>query len=415
MKTIITALVITIFCINVQSQEFQTHSNGLIYDNDTMEQLKFIVDSLNLKFKACEITETYYAKPQAMALVFNLESGDIKQATKDLENNMSPELLKKAYPSATITTPKLIITYDYADYNDNITTQILTKTISENANKVIELDSKVNVLEAFKQGDWIIDYYKGSDYRNEHVTAFYLLEDFNRKKLKDTYAEMVQYSDCMIDTTSAKIFDDAGYGFVELPKNYRKQSKRRQEKLLDKMRNMKVMGMCSQDSRPREHAINIAKLSAETVNWEVFLKAHLDVMNDRFERVSDGNYAWAARKTYLKELEELDINTVNLLLGITLQIDNANKNHYYGSIRRLGRALSESQNQVQFEKTILRMIKDDDLDDYNRYILYYLYDNYLYNLNDCEDDTEREEKFRHVEAQLKLVQKFLPSYLVASN
>ena len=84
------------------------------------------------------------------------------------------------------------------------------------------------------------------------------------------------------------------------------------------MRETRVVGSCSMDSSPREHAINIAMLSAETTDWSVFLRAHLDIMNDRFDRVSDGSYAWKDRNTYIKELEQLDINVSDLIFGKSL-------------------------------------------------------------------------------------------------
>lgn len=158
------------------------------------------------------------------------------------------------------------------------------------------------------------------------------------------------------------------------------------------------------DSRPREHAMNIALLSAETTNWEVFLKSHLDIMNDRFDRMSDGSYAKAQRKTYIKELEELDINVNDLLIGISLRIENPASNHYYGNIGRLGRAISESKNKLDFESQILSMIEDNELDDYNRIISYFLfisYNNYLDN---------KEEHKRNIEKVKSSITK-LPVYL----
>lgn len=423
MKTIIITIVIALSCIHLNSQEFKTHSNGLIYDANTIHQLKFIVDSLNLKFKACEMTETYYATPQTKALVFNLYSGNIKQAKKDLENNMSIDYLKNTYPKAIITKPKLIIAYDDINYDDyETTTHISTKSIGSTFIRIIKLKKTTDVSSSYKKGDWIIDYKAADDYYNESIMAFYLLDDFKKPLFKDIYAEMIQYADCMIDTTSSKMLDtknfngnlDEAHNWIETS-DFSKLSINEKEELLIKLRQTRVIGTCSMDSSPRIHALNIALLSAETINWEVFLKAHLDVMNDRFERATDGSYAWAARKTYLKELEVLDINLVDLIFGITFRIDNANKNHYYGSLRRLGRALTESKDQVQFEKLMLQMIKDDELDDYNRYVLYYFYDNYLYHLNDCNDKTERKEKFKQVEQQLKQVQKFLPKHLIGSD
>jgi hypothetical protein len=139
-----------------------------------------------------------------------------------------------------------------------------------------------------------------------------------------------------------------------------------------------VVGRCSQDEKPRLHAFEIAKLSAETNNWDIFLRAHLDIMNDYFSRVSDGSWARAQRKTYIKELEVLGIDVPTLLLGISFRIDNPSGHHYFGSIGRLGRAMSESKNISEFEQKIIGMISDKNLDDYNRILAFYLYKNYLY-------------------------------------
>jgi hypothetical protein len=140
----------------------------------------------------------------------------------------------------------------------------------------------------------------------------------------------------------------------------------------------KVVGFCSQDSRPRQHAVYIAKLSADATNWKIFLRSHLNIMNDRFERVSDGSYAQAQRKTYIKELEELDINVIPLLMGSCLRVSNVTKNHYFSSIGRTGRALGETKDPSGVENTMLSAIKDVALDDYNRMLMFYLCFNYSY-------------------------------------
>jgi hypothetical protein len=171
-------------------------------------------------------------------------------------------------------------------------------------------------------------------------------------------------------------------GWVDLPENWASLSDKKKAKLLDEMRSTKVIGGCSLDSRPREHAIHIALLSAETYNWEVFLKAHLDIMNDRFDRMSDGSYAWEQRNTYIKELEELNINVTDLILGITFRIENPASNHYFGSIGRVGRALSESNNRNEIESNMLSLVSDNELDIYNRLLFYFLFRNYNLNLKD---------------------------------
>jgi len=178
------------------------------------------------------------------------------------------------------------------------------------------------------------------------------------------------------------------------------------EMALQLKRNRIVVGTCSMDDSPRRHAMNIAKLSAETAKWEIFLRAHLDIMNDRFDRMSDGSYAQAGRKTYIRELEVLDINVLDLLLGISLRVEDASNNHYYGSISRLGRALSETKDRTIIEDKMLSTIADSNLDDYNRMLIYYLYLNYNGNLSDKTLQKANSKK-------LDLAVKTLPNYLAS--
>lgn len=158
------------------------------------------------------------------------------------------------------------------------------------------------------------------------------------------------------------------------------------------MRSTKVIGSCSMDNSPRLHATNIALLSAETARWEIFLKAHLDIMNDRFERVSDGNYAWEGRKTYIRELEALNIDVNELIFGISFRISNPSSNHYFGAVDRIGRALSESKQRKILEERILHAIADTTLDEYNRMIFYYLFINYNHYLQVQSEQKENLQK-----------------------
>lgn len=165
-------------------------------------------------------------------------------------------------------------------------------------------------------------------------------------------------------------------------------------------RNKIVVGYCSQDDSPRRHAQLIAVLAAETTNWEVFLRAHLNIMNDRFQRQSDGSYAWARRETYIKELEELGINVSDLMLGIALNAENVPDNHYFGNINRLGRALAETKEANRIEQEMLTGIMDNDLDAINRIRLYYLFLNYNYNLKDKAQQQTNKERLLAVTEKL---------------
>ncbi len=116
------------------------------------------------------------------------------------------------------------------------------------------------------------------------------------------------------------------------------------------------------DQAPRWHAMDICRLAAETNQWDVFPRSHLDIMNDRFDRNSDGNWAWRARQTYLKELKKLDINVVDLLLGTCLVVQNVDKKHYWGSAARIGRALADASDPADVERRLLEAMRDEKLD-----------------------------------------------------
>lgn len=351
----------------------------------------------------------------------------------------------------------------------------------------LSFDTNLSYYDQPVKGKWIYHYWDKTKYTSESIDAFYFIEDFHQQPIPEVYARMIQYSDCMVDTSTQVFYEKAQRSDIRYANNqsankvqqlidyvqkathrpeyngayntkaydtyweqyrlwdslrlYRVDSlQQHDEKFgklfneavaealsngntgdefeeyvgryyskkaeLDLKRNRIVVGNCSQDNSPRIHALNIAKLSAETVNWEIFLRSHLDIVNDRFERASDGSYAWGRRKTYIKELEVLDIDVLDLMLGISLRVENPSRNHYYGSLGRLGRALSETGKQDEIESKMLQMIGDRQLDDLNRILIYYLFLNYNYNLDNKERQVLNKEK-------LAAAVKTLPAYLAS--
>lgn len=151
---------------------------------------------------------------------------------------------------------------------------------------------------------------------------------------------------------------------------------------LEIKRNRMVYGECSQDEAPVLHLIDIARLAAKSGNWNVFFKAHMAVLNDNVHRVVDSSFGMARRKTYLKEIEAIGVRVSDLVLGISLRISNSSPNHYFGDVGRLGKALSESEDKSAVEKVLIAAISDQDLDEYNRVLLYYLFLNYVDHLKE---------------------------------
>ncbi len=477
------AIIISLFVLMKStgfSQEFGKSTNGLIYSDTTVKQLKYIFDSLNLKFKICDFSKVYKSKLQAKGHFISLEKSRIKEAKKDMEANMPYDEFINNYNPAKVEKDLLIVKYKYKNYSDENVVEFSSLELGDKSDHELSFDKNLSSFDKPLKGKWLYKYYDKSKYSEESIQGFYITEEFTSKPLPERYARMIQYSECMVDTSTQIFYDKAQRSGVRYDndesvkvgkfmdyihkatrepvydkndyetyqKNYElwdslryilmdslknndknfnpllisaiNEAKEKggtgdefeefvgryysRKTELELKRNRIVVGGCSMDNSPRVHALNIAKLSAETIHWEIFLRSHLDIMNDNFQRVSDGSYAWERRKTYIKELEILDINVLDLLLGISLRVENPSKNHYFGNIGRIGRALSESNQAAEIETKMLEMISDNELDDYNRIVIYNLFQNYNYNLENKEHQAKNTEK-------LKTAIKALPDYL----
>lgn len=447
-----------------QYNEFKTYSNGLIYDESTMNKLGNIVDSLNLKFRSCELAHPYYANPQGMAHLVDIPNKTILKAIQD---GISFATFAAKYPRQVKQRDVWIVKTRYENYAGKKILEYGALPSGGNQPSIELKDKKSND----KDSGWVVD--------EDGATAFYI-EKLEQRELSFDYARLVQYVDCMIDTTAEIYFPEAkgavyqqvdetsdAHRFVtwaetfprkpEFP-NYKKLEEsnmdsvynafntryRRWDSLrllaldskmntstygrdllttaadeaiatgnsdarfefyvsrylsketaLKLMRSRRVIGNCSQDQSPRYHAMNICQLAAETTKWDIFLRSHLDIMNDRFERMSDGSYAYAGRKTYLKELEALDIPAIDLLIGTSLRVSNVSDKHYWSSIGRTGRALTDASDKDALEQRLATMISDDKLDPYNRLLMAYLFSNYIHHLDDESRKNSSQQKLQN--------------------
>ncbi|WP_276482813.1 hypothetical protein [Paraflavitalea pollutisoli] len=462
MKFYLTAFILQLGALASGAQsttqtEFGLSENGLIYPDSTMRQLKHIVDSLNLRFKVCDLNKTYYAQPQGMAHYITLRDQQAWQARQDIDRQITFDQFQAKYTAATYSKDQLVIRETGFIRKDTIT-QFSSAGFGTES-EYVELTGDPAKYATPLKGRWVYQFY---DYQKGKalLKAYYFASNLHSPAVPTKYARQVLYVDCLIDTTS-KLFtaNDEGYytgyahladstpskvyaflqfvrsklaaaprlknandvldkhvyaGYVKEVENWNtlkwelirksisrmpefqpmllqayeealrtRQSEDEFEKLVELFlspkaslglkRNRLVYGRCSMDQRPREHAVEIARLSAATVNWETFLRAHLDIMNDHFQSMATSSYGQAIRGTYIRELEVLDINVPDLMIGIALRVSNAAPNHYAGSVGRLGRALAETKEPAKMEAAMLGMIRDPTLDDFNRVLMYYVY------------------------------------------
>jgi hypothetical protein len=369
---------------NKRGGEYELFPNGLIYSAPTINKLGKIVDSLNLKYKKCESNYDFTSISQTVGCIVLLEKRRVKQAKSDMMNNISFEDFIKKYPKAKYKKEVLILKTKYINFENKEEVSIDYMNLQD-YNPFHIVSNEKNVFNKDHQNKWLFKYNKKDEYLDEYIEAFYFPNKFKMVKIPNKYAQKIGYTDCLI-TPEATIYKTVQKdSLFSLPDNWMELSKKDKIILLDRLRSTRVQGYCGMDTRPREHAVKIALLAAETANWDVFLMAHLNIMNDRFDRRSDNSINNSLRGTYLKELESLNINVTDLLLGSIFQISNPNNNHYFGNVSRIGKALSETKYRGQVEKAIFEVIKDTNVDDYNRFLFYYLFDSYFGNSNEKRD------------------------------
>ncbi len=137
----------------------------------------------------------------------------------------------------------------------------------------------------------------------------------------------------------------------------------------------------------------------------MFLRAHLALAID-----PSGQYPGLTRpvwrKTFLRELETLNIDVDDILLGN--ELTSPWPDQRFDRARLLGKALAtEGGDRLRLEGKVLKLITDAGLDDYHRLAMHYLFLNYERFLP--ADDRRGEALER-----LKKADETLPGYLSAT-
>jgi hypothetical protein len=188
---------------------FKTYNNGLIYSDVTMNQLTHIVDSLNLKFKRCDLSRVYYTKSQGIGNYVSMEKGRVKEAVADIKNNINFDDFIKKYTKAKVNYSMLILKSRYKDdYSKKWVVEFSGQTMVNYGDPEIAIEGDPEYFNGQLQGKWVIKKKNPSD---EDLEAFYITDEFKTAKIPEKYARMILYADCVIDTTTDIFTNKAGY------------------------------------------------------------------------------------------------------------------------------------------------------------------------------------------------------------
>jgi hypothetical protein len=433
-------LLIALFGCAQTSREQQVDANetGLLYGVEDLRILRDLVEKEQIRFRSCHLDRNYYSLQQARVIhfLFKADEKQISNIEHALQKNPSFEQIKLQFSSHLheVDSSQMLILqeekpeksflagspsrgFEYAgvskqasspiakegwywsSYEKNLYGYYLLEPLSssvipaEYARLIQYVDCMVDTNSAIfltnkYNDDWLEKSETELASKQRKPLTDYIGEKMGQKKNRTR--STVRLSNEMIEFASKELAEDLRFRGIfkscvdEVLKNgtdaddlQMLAGKLKMHELeLDLLRSYQQVGYCSQDSRPIEQAIQIAKLAGKVQKWDIFMRAHLNILNDRFSRNSDGSYAWLQRKTYLRELEVLELNVVDLMLGLSLRAKDLSDNHYEGTIWRIGTALSESKDSLSFEARAKAMIDDGRLDFFNRGLIQLLVNEY---------------------------------------
>lgn len=178
-------------------------------------------------------------------------------------------------------------------------------------------------------------------------------------------------------------------------------------KALQIKRLRRISSNCGNDDRPRWHRFGIAKLAAQQGHWQLFMRTYLSLVADPL----DAERTIENHRFYTEQLELLHIKVRDLYLGGILRIHNGAANHWTIVEGGLGnQVLGYYKEYPLFEKELLNAVADKQLDDYNRYVCWKIYEHIIKSrIWKAQSDSEKK-AFRQQWNQSKVL---LPNYIAS--
>ncbi len=161
---------------------------------------------------------------------------------------------------------------------------------------------------------------------------------------------------------------------------------------------------CGMSSRPYLHRRDIAVLAAQTAEWNVFLRTHIDVVFDDYRKNPDGTFTFLGDRTMVPVLQDFGLDVESLLLGSVLRVDNRHRNAYKTFAYSIGNVIARMPERDEILNDIRSMIGNRQLDDFNRLRLFDVYWTCLIESNSSEIPES-------MVATLRSVVDLLPPYL----
>ena len=130
---------------------------------------------------------------------------------------------------------------------------------------------------------------------------------------------------------------------------------------LELTRRRRLIRMCGSDGADVAQYNAIARLAAEAGRWDIFPRAHFRIICPPYAGL-DETAMPGERKTYVKELEAIGLDLPAMMIGQAIRIDEPNGKHLGIWNPAVATAMAESEMGEEYEKRLLAMIDDPELD-----------------------------------------------------
>jgi hypothetical protein len=169
------------------------------YDKSDLEQLKHTADSLNLKFRTSVVNPVYHSIPQteALAVELNFDKKNLTRVKGLLKKSLSPQQIKQVIPDLIIKDSAHVI-LAYETRYERHSSQYFHDLYAGYAGHFRQFrEDRLPDTEK-----WIYKMGEGATREGKAMLYAYLPDrPFSSIPLPKEYARMIQYVDCMLDTT----------------------------------------------------------------------------------------------------------------------------------------------------------------------------------------------------------------------
>lgn len=414
--------------LTAQRRSVSTFKGDLYWSDATLQSLKKEVAKRHQVLREQDTKKSYLSLYQTFTHYIYLKVDDkttveqVAEARLDLQNQMHFETFMAKYPTAT-NSRDLLVTKKIRTKEGGQSLILVRETPLRHEKGVVICSNNQNFWQKQRVKEcWLID---ESDNDARQLRAFFFVDDFSAVNLPPQYSQQITYTSLMLDT-AATIFlprceisgihalkgrqgsavaqlmtwiaekkktDVLQYwaeepdfqnllkaattealhygGSNEILEYYVEEHISPKTALLLK----RSRRLLSEQSN-REHLLNIANLAAKTGDWGVFIRAQMSILFLRRE-ASEDNKAWQQRSTYVRELDAMGLQTLDLILGTALDFNQMPNNHIVIDTKKVPILLLESKEQDAWAEKLLELIADENLDWHNRVITYNIFREYV--------------------------------------